>query len=131
MRRALEDEDRVLKVFMFSSARKMSSVLMRPGRAHGQAGGDGDGARLHVKGASEMVLTKCTHALLGGESQPTPLTDELRAELGREEGLEERSEELRSEELRSEELRASLLPDPTDTGKTVHLAFSIFCSKAS
>merc|ERR1711871_348224 len=59
------------RVFSFSSARKLSSVLVPL---------DGGGYRLYVKGASEIVLGLCEH-YWDATGQPNPLDDEKRAYL--------------------------------------------------
>jgi magnesium-transporting ATPase (P-type) len=59
------------KVFSFSSARKLSSVLVPK---------DGGGYRLYVKGASEIVLRNCEH-YWNASGEPTPLDDDKRAYL--------------------------------------------------
>ena len=72
----------VEQVYDFTSARKMSSVLMVP-RPEGGAGQPEETHRLLlVKGASEMVLARSAEVVWADGSK-RPITDELRAELTR------------------------------------------------
>ncbi|DBB05302.1 TPA: hypothetical protein ACH3X3_010532 [Trebouxia sp. C0006] len=70
--KGIRDQHRaaVQKVYTFSSATKMASVLVSTGD---------DSYRLYVKGAPEYVLTSCSSVL--GPSGPHPLTDDGRTEL--------------------------------------------------
>ena len=70
---------RVLREYDFSSLRKMASVLVAPlGKTDASAG-----ARLYVKGAAEMVVSRCvsTYVSGGGGSSVAPLDDAGRARL--------------------------------------------------
>nr|ACC43965.1 plasma membrane calcium-dependent ATPase [Philodina roseola] len=58
-------EDKLVKVYTFNSARKMMSTIIQRD----------DGFRLHTKGASEMVLSKCK-SIIGENNQPKDLNDE-------------------------------------------------------
>ena len=73
---------RVLREYDFSSLRKMASVLVAPaGKTDASAG-----ARLYVKGAAEMVVSRCVSTYVpspssGGSSSIAPLDDAGRARL--------------------------------------------------
>jgi len=54
----------------FSSARKMSSALLKHGNKY----------RLYNKGAAEWVLKRCTH-VLDGQGQVAPMSSEVSDEL--------------------------------------------------
>ncbi|CAF0836714.1 unnamed protein product [Adineta steineri] len=58
-------EAKLVKVYTFNSARKMMSTIIQRD----------DGYRIYTKGASEMVLTKCT-SILGENHQVKQLTEE-------------------------------------------------------
>ncbi|CAF1139095.1 unnamed protein product [Adineta ricciae] len=66
-------EGRLVKVYTFNSARKMMSTIIQRD----------DGYRVYTKGASEMVLTKCT-SILGENNQEKQLTDEQKKHITQE-----------------------------------------------
>jgi Ca2+ transporting ATPase len=61
--------------FEFSRDRKLMSVLARRNKASPSSG------YLFVKGAPEVVLERCTSAMLGSSKTPIPMTSALRTEL--------------------------------------------------
>eukprot|EP00891_Asterochloris_glomerata_P004702 jgi/Astpho2/4702/fgenesh1_pg.00067_%23_185_t len=65
-----EHRSRIHKLYGFSSAQKMASVLIK----------SSDGFRLHNKGAAEMVLARCT-SVLDTSGNAVELTGERRSQL--------------------------------------------------
>lgn len=63
-----------LKVYTFNSARKMMGTAIRVHQAENGVAGE-DVCRLHVKGASEVVLKKCT-SYLAADGSVLPLSPE-------------------------------------------------------
>jgi magnesium-transporting ATPase (P-type) len=73
VREKIYNEEKGDRVFSFNSAKKRSTCVVH----------NNDGSvRLYCKGASEWILKDCTH-VLDRNGNPTPLTEEKRAELER------------------------------------------------
>ncbi|CAF5229199.1 unnamed protein product, partial [Rotaria magnacalcarata] len=63
-------QDSLTKVYTFNSARKMMSTIIQRDQ----------GYRLYTKGASEMVLAKCT-SMIGENNQPKDLNENKRTRI--------------------------------------------------
>src|SRR5687767_12944807 len=81
--RELRSATKAAKIYPFSSERKtMTTVIKLPsaGPSHGKAPATGE-YRVHVKGASEMVLNVCTH-YVDGEGKVQKLDANVRQQFG-------------------------------------------------
>src|SRR5207247_1778506 len=55
----------------FSGWRRIGELSLALGRSyHAVLGRSGDGTRLSVKGAPEVLLLQCTHSIRGGAAEP-------------------------------------------------------------